>query len=141
MCSFALFFFEIYHIRSISLFLVTISWKKHYETFVHIFYPLPALLTPFHKTFIIKDNANNGRNPPSCLFPIIAFINEEDTGCINKEVIGAINETTTSAIIASRNLRSGFIYFIFFISFICYRQSCFSCQFRQNIFKQRNIKV
>ena len=31
--------------------------------------PFPALLTPFRRTFIIKGNANNGRNLPSCSFP------------------------------------------------------------------------
>ena len=83
---------------------------KHLSIF---FYPLPALLIPFHKTFIVKDNANNERNPYSCLFPIVAFISEEDTGCINEEATGAITEATTGAIIASRNLPSCFIYFMF----------------------------
>ena len=41
---------------------------------------------------IIKGNTNNGRNPPSCpfpalmtRFPVIAFINNEATGCVNEE--------------------------------------------------------
>ena len=62
---------------------------------------LPAFLTPFPRTFIIKGNASNGRNPPSCPysalmtpFPVMAFINKEATDCINEESIGAINEAT-----------------------------------------------
>ena len=43
------------------------------------------------------------------LFPDIAFINEEATGCINEEAIGAINEATISAIIAPRNQPSCFL--------------------------------
>ena len=35
-----------------------------------LLYHLLALATPFPRTFIIKENANNGRNPPSCPFPI-----------------------------------------------------------------------
>ena len=46
---------------------------------------LYLLLTTFPWTFIIKGNFNNGRNPPSCPFPDIAFINEEVTGCINEK--------------------------------------------------------
>ena len=67
----------------------------------------------FFILFIIKDNANNGRNPHSCLFPIVAFISEENTGCINEEATGAISEATTGAIIAPRNPPSCFIYFMF----------------------------
>ena len=81
-------------------------------------YPFPALLSSFHMTFIIKGNANNGRNLSSCafptpmtLFPNIAHINKEGIGCINKEAIGtingtaigAINETVIGDIIAARN--------------------------------------
>ena len=55
-------------------------------------YPLPALVTSFPRTFIIKSNVNNGRNPSSCLFPVIAFINKEVTSCVNEEATGAINE-------------------------------------------------
>ena len=40
--------------------------------------------------FINKGNANNGRSPPSCTVVVIAFINEEAKGCINKEAIDAI---------------------------------------------------
>ena len=36
-------------------------------------------------------------------FPVIAFINEEATGCINEEAVGAINEAAIGAIIAPRN--------------------------------------
>ena len=52
-----------------------------------LLYPLSALATPFARTFIIKGNANNARNPPSCSFlvhmtpfPAIAFNNEEVAG-------------------------------------------------------------
>ena len=41
-------------------------------------------------------------------FPVIAFINEETTGCINEEAIGAINEAAISVIIAPRNPPSCF---------------------------------
>ena len=70
-------------------------------------------MTSFWRAFIIKGNANNGRIPPSChfsarmtLFPVIAFINEEATGCINEEAIGAI--------IGGRNPPSCFFYFMFY---------------------------
>ena len=54
--------------------------------------------------FIIKGNANNGRNPPSSPFPFsLATINEEATGCINVESIGTINEPAIGAIIAPIN--------------------------------------
>ena len=59
--------------------------------------PFPVLVTPFLRTFINKSNANNGINLLSCPFPVIAFINEEATGCINKEAIGDINEAATGA--------------------------------------------
>ena len=65
-----------------------------------LLYPFPVLVKPFPRTFIIKSDANNGRNPPSCPFPAlmtplpdIAFIIEEDAGCINEEAIGAINQS------------------------------------------------
>ena len=73
-----------------------------------LLYPLLALLTPFPRIFIIKSNANNGRNPPSYLFPVIAFINKEPTGCINEEAIDAINEVATDVIIAPGNLPACF---------------------------------
>ena len=60
-----------------------------------LLYPLPVLATAFPRTFIIKGNANNGRNSPSCPFSGIGFINEEATCCIN--------EAATGAIIALRN--------------------------------------
>ena len=50
-------------------------------------YPLPALVARFPRTFIIKDNANNGKNPSSRLCPVIAFIKEEATASINEQVI------------------------------------------------------
>ena len=83
-----------------------------------LLYPLPALVTTFPRTFIIKGNANNGRNPPPCSFPalmnpfaVMTFINEEDTGCINEEATGAINEAAIGAIIAPRNPPSCFFLF------------------------------
>ena len=42
-------------------------------------------MTPFPKTFIIKGKVNNRRNPTSCPFPDIAFINEETRDCINEQ--------------------------------------------------------
>ena len=70
--------------------------------------------------FITKDNANNGRNPPSCPFstfptpfPVIALINEEATGCINEEAIGDINKAAMGTIIAGRNPPSW--YFLFHV--------------------------
>ena len=59
-----------------------------------------APLAIFLRTFIIKGNASNGRKPPFCPFPIIAFINKEDIGAIKEVVIGAI--------VAPRNLSSYF---------------------------------
>ena len=70
----------------------------------------PALVTPSPRTFIIKVRASNGKDPPSCPFPVlltpslvIAFTNEEATGCINEKAIVAINEAAIDAIIAPRN--------------------------------------
>ena len=70
----------------------------------------PFYVTPFARTFIIKDNANNGSNPPSCPlptvltpFPDITFLNEGATGCIIKEAKGAINEAAIGAIIEPQN--------------------------------------
>ena len=68
-----------------------------------LLYSFPALLTPFARTFFIKGNANDGRNPYSCPFPAIAFINEEATGCINQAAIGPI--------VAPRKLLSCFFLF------------------------------
>ena len=76
-----------------------------------LLYYFPALLTPFPRTFFIKDNANNGRNPYSCPFPAIAFINEEATGCINEEAIGTINQAAIGPIVAPRKLLSCFFLF------------------------------
>ena len=83
-----------------------------------LFYPFPALLalfsdlvTPLTRTFIINGNVNNGRNPASCPFPVKAL---EATGCINEEAIYAINEPAIGAIIAPRNPRFCFFYFMFF---------------------------
>ena len=85
--------------------------------------PFPALLTPFPRIFIIKSNANNGRNPPSFLFsnpmtpfPDIAFINDEINGCINEEAIVAIDEAAIGAIIAPRNPPSCFFISCFIVS-------------------------
>ena len=82
-----------------------------------LLYSYPALVTPICRTFIIKGNANNGRNPPSCPFPTlmtpfpdILFINEQATGFINEEAIGVINETAIGTIIAPTN--TPFCFFI-----------------------------
>ena len=77
---------------------------EHNEQFLSILlYPLTVLLTPFPRIFVIKDNPNNERNLPSYLFPVIAFINEEATSCINEEVVGTMNTAATGAIIDLRN--------------------------------------
>ena len=97
-----------------------------------LLYPFPALVALFPKTFIIKGNANNERNPPLCLlpalitlFPDIAFINEEVTRCINKEAIGSINEAAIDAIIAPRNPLPYFFYFMFY----CFSSTIISLKF------------
>ena len=59
-----------------------------------------AHVTPFPRTFIIKDNTNDGKNLPSCPFPVISFINGEATGCVNDEAIGTINKVSIDAPIA-----------------------------------------
>ena len=80
-----------------------------------LLYPFPALATPFSRTFIVKGNINNGRNPVSfpfpalvTTFPDIAVINEEATRCIYEKAICAINEATIGAIIVPQNLSSCF---------------------------------
>ena len=72
-----------------------------------LLYPFPALVNYFRRTFIIKSNTNNEKNPHSCPFPAtmtrfpdISFINEEATGYINEEVIGVINEAAIGVIMA-----------------------------------------
>ena len=49
-----------------------------------LLHPIPALQIPFPRNAIIKGNDNNGRNPSSCSFPDIGFINEEVKGYINE---------------------------------------------------------
>ena len=77
-----------------------------------LLYPFPPLATlfPLQLFFIIKYNANNERNPPSCPFfalmtPFrnVAFIHEEARGYISEAVIDAINESAIGVIIAPRN--------------------------------------
>ena len=59
-------------------------------------------MTPFPRNSIIICNAINERNPPYYFYalltpsPVIVFMNEEATGCINKEAIGAISEVASS---------------------------------------------
>ena len=67
-----------------------------------LLHPLPALVSPFPRTFIIKGNFNNGKNSSSCPSRDIAFINEEATGCMNEAAIGAS--------IVPRNLSSCFLF-------------------------------
>ena len=84
--------------------------KKCYSYDLY-FYPLLTLVAPFPEiTFIIKCNANNEQNLPSCPFPALmtpfpnkAFINEEATDCINEEA--------GVAILAPRNPISVFFLF------------------------------
>ena len=58
-------------------------------------------MTPFPRNSIIICNAINERNPPYYFYalltpsPVIVFMNEEATGCINKEAIGAISEVAS----------------------------------------------
>ena len=74
-------------------------------------YSVPAFMNSFPDiVFIIKGNAKNSRNPPSCPFPVlmtpipyIAFTHEEVTGLINGEAKGAIDEAVIGAITAGRN--------------------------------------
>ena len=73
-----------------------------------LLYHLSVLSKHFSRGFIIKGNANNGRKPPSCPVPVIGFINEEITVCINQEAIGAINEAAVVLFIAPRNPPSCF---------------------------------
>ena len=80
--------------------------------------PFLVLVAPFPKNVTIKVNTNNGKIPLSypflallTHFPVIAFINEEATRCVNEEPISAINETV---IIASRNSPSCLFYFVFY---------------------------
>ena len=77
---------------------------------------LPVLVTPFPRTFIIRGNANNERNPPFCTFPAVltrfpvtALINEKASRSINEEATGGYNE---GAIIAERNAPSCFLFHI-----------------------------
>lgn len=68
----------------------------------------------FPRTFIIKGNANNGRNPQfftalETRFLDIALINEEVIGCINKEAM----DTVTKAAIVPIN--SPFCFFSFHV--------------------------
>ena len=49
-------------------------------------------------------------------FPVIAFVNEEATGCVNEEAIDTINEAAIVAIIAGRNWPSCFFVSCFTVS-------------------------
>ena len=71
---------------------------------------LSATLALFSRTFIIKGSANNGRNPPSCPFPVVAFD--------NKKAIDTINEGTIGTIIAPRNPLSCFVIPCFTVSVV-----------------------
>ena len=74
---------------------------------------LPALVTSFPRTFIIKGNAYNGRNSPDALVTLFpTFFNEETTGCINEEATGAINDAAIGAIIAGRKPLSCFLFHV-----------------------------
>ena len=83
-----------------------------------LLYPLLALVTSFPDiVFIIKGNANNGRNLPYCPFRVlmthlrvISFINEEASGCITDKSIGAIHESAIDGIIAPRNILLVFLF-------------------------------
>ena len=75
-----------------------------------------AHVTPFPRTFIIKGNTNDGKNLPSCPFPVISFINGEATGCVNDEAIGTINKVSIDApiaIIAPKTYTFLLFYFMF----------------------------
>ena len=81
-----------------------------------LLYPLLNLLAPFSRTFNIKGNGNDGKNPHSYTFPDIAFINEEITGCVNEEAIRAINEAAIGATRALRSPSSCFLVSYFTVS-------------------------
>ena len=83
------------------------------EKFLSILlYPLSAFLIPLPRTFIVKRNVNNGRNPHYCFFSVIAFFNEEATGSIKEDPIGAINEAAIGTIIAAKNSISCFLFHV-----------------------------
>ena len=73
----------------ISILVIGWSRTKHFYPYILLWPP------PYRRS--ANSSANNGRIPPSCLFPalltpflVIAFIIEEVTGCINEEAIGTI---------------------------------------------------
>ena len=91
-------------------------------------YPLPALLSPFSRTFINKNNTNNRRSPSPCpfpalltLFPVIAFLDQEATNYVNEEAIDAITEAAMGAIIGPR------------IPLSCFFISCFTVSIAPSI--------
>ena len=75
---------------------------------IHVIISFSCYCNFFSRTFIIKGNANNGKNLHFCVFPVIAFVNKKVIGCTNEEAIGAINEASIGAIIAPGNSPSGF---------------------------------
>ena len=74
-----------------------------------LLYVLSAFVTLFKDVaFIIKGNANNGRNPSYYPFPVLmipfpdkAFINEKTTGCVYRKVV---IEAAIAAFIVPRSL-------------------------------------
>ena len=65
--------------------------------------PFQVVVSTFSRTFIIKANANKGRNLPPPHLPDITFINQEATDCIKEKVVDGINKATMRAIIATRD--------------------------------------
>ena len=87
---------------------------------IHVIASFSWSCDSFSQSFHIY-NANNRRNSPSCPFPALMtpfskseFINGENTGCVNKPAIGAINEEAIGVIIAPRNPCPYFFYFMFY---------------------------
>ena len=82
-----------------------------------LLYVLSAFVTLFKDVaFIIKGNANNGRNPSYYPFPVLmipfpdkAFINEKATGCVYGKVV---IEAAIAAFIVPRSLPSLFLFHV-----------------------------
>ena len=87
-----------------------------------LLYVLSAFVTLFKDVaFIIKGNANNGRNPSYYPFPALmipfpdkAFINEKTAGCVYGK---AVIEAAIGAFIVPRSLPSFFLFHVLHFQF------------------------
>ena len=85
-----------------------------------LFYPISFLVSPFPDiAYVIKGNANDGKNPHYCPFPglmtpfpNIACTNDEAADCINKEFIGTINKAAIGDIRAPINLSFCLLFYV-----------------------------